>query len=124
MAEVTEDEIKERYPALGDIGIHLTVKYFKLTAQAIELGLIAEQELNEIEGTYTEKECSLSCLVHKTAEVLTILKTIVSVIQVPREKLEFEEWVQYSVDYPKVICHDGLVDVFISSSNALNKNNL
>ena len=118
---VTEDEIKGRYPTLGAIEVQLTVDYCRLTKQAIDMKLIAEQEILEIEGKYTEIEYTLSCLVHKIADVLTIIKAIVTIIQIPKEKLEFEKWVQYSADYPKVVCYDALVDIFISSSNALNK---
>ena len=118
----TEDELKNRYPALEENGIQLTLMYLDLVAQAIKLELISVEEVMLMDSKDVDHEYDVTCLVHKIADVLSVLKDPVTAIQIPKEKEAFEQWVQHSAQYPKVICYDALVDVFMSASAFLSKN--
>lgn len=119
--EITLEQVKERYPALGEIGIKLTRDYINLTVQAVELKLIEEKELHEIESRYEETNYSIERLHYLSADILSLLKTLMSEVQVPEDSIEFEEWKKHSIEYPRVLCHDGFFDLFISSNEALSK---
>lgn len=119
--EITIEQIKECYPSLGEIGIKLTKDYINLIVKARELKLIEEKDLHEIEGRYEDMEITIEKLQYLSADILTLLKTLVNEIKVPEDSTEFEEWKKHSIEYPRVLCHDAFFDLFISSNEALSK---
>ena len=119
--EITTEQVKEFHPKLGDLGLKLTKDYMNLALQAIELKLIEEKELVELEKKHVDIDNMFEKLLNISADVLTLLKGTVSEITIPQDPAEFEEWEKYSTDYPKVVCHDAFVDVFILASEAINK---
>lgn len=115
-SKITIEQVKERCPALGEIGVKLAKDYIDLAAKAIEIKLIEENELHEIESRYEEMEITIEKLQCLSADILTLLKTLVNEIKVPEDSTEFEEWKRHSIEYPMVICHDAFFDLFISSN--------
>lgn len=121
LTEITTTEVKIRYPKLGEVGVKLTKDYIDLTVSALKIRLIEEKELQEIESRYKEMEHTIEKLQYLCADILTLLKTLVNEIKVPEDSIEFEEWKEHSMEYPKVVCHDAFFDIFILSNQALSK---
>jgi hypothetical protein len=121
LSKISIEQVKERYPGLGETGVKLTKEYIILAIKAVEIKLIEEKELCEIESRYEEMESGVQKLQYLSTDILTLLKTWVNEIKVPQDSIEFEEWKMYSIEYPKVICYDAFVDLFISLNEALSK---
>lgn len=121
LSKISIEQVKERYPELGEIGIKLTQNYIDLILKAVEIKLIEEKELCEIEGRYEEMEDMIEKLQYLSTDILTLLKTWVNEINVPEDPIKFDEWKRHSAEYPKVVCYDAFVDLFISSNKALSK---
>lgn len=121
LSKISIEHLKERYPTLGETGVKLTKEYINLVVKAVETNLIEEEELHEIESRYEEVANIIEKLQYISADILTSLKTWVNEINVPEDPVEFEEWERHSTEYPKVVCYDAFVDLFISSNQTLSK---
>lgn len=121
ISKISIEQVKERYPILGEIGVELIKKYIILAEKAVEIKLIQEKDLREIESRYEEMESVIQKLQYFSADILTSLKTWVNEIKVPEDSIELEEWKKHSTEYPKVVCYDAFVDLFISANKVLSE---
>lgn len=93
--------------------------YSLLISQGISLGLIEQQQVDNIEQKNAGIGSSLQQLIHNVADVLTAIKEDVLGIEIPKDPEKLQKWVTSSKDGAKVKCYDAFVDVFILSQKHL-----
>lgn len=120
---VNKEQVKELYPEIGETATQLMVDYINLTRAAVQLELFEPLAVTNLEERYRTVENIFERLHYQSADILSLLKDLVNSIHVPEDPKAFEEWVKYSDEYPKVICHDAFFDVFIASKKALTGGN-
>lgn len=94
-------------------------RYSLLISEGISLGLIQQQQVEDIEYKNEDNGSSLEQLIHNVGDVLTALKEDVLSIEIPKDPKKRQEWVSNSKDGAKVKCYDAFIDVFISSQKYL-----
>lgn len=119
--EVNHDQVKKLYPEIGETATQLMVDYMNLTRAAQRLELLAPLEIEAIEDRHITIENIFERLHYQSADILSLLKNLVNTIKIPADPTAFEDWVNHSEEYPKVLCHDAFFDLFIASKKGLSE---